>query len=119
LIEDTTIELNMGCRYGLIGRNGCVTNLLTVANHYLGDYNHFSISCGKSTFLKCLAAREIPIPPHFDIYLLAHEAPPGEDSALDYVINSAREEVARIDAEIENILMEEGIECCVVFFFKR
>ena len=65
LIEDTTIELNMGGRYGLIGRNGC----------------------GKSTFLKCLAAREVPIPDHFDIYLLAHEAPPSEDTALDYVIN--------------------------------
>merc|ERR1711871_37600 len=88
LIEDTTIELNMGGRYGLLGRNGC----------------------GKSTFLKCLAAREVPIPDHFDIYLLAHEAPPSEDTALDYVINSAREEVARLDAEIERILTEEGPE---------
>ena len=26
------------------------------------------------TLLKCLAAREIPIPPHFDVYLLDHEA---------------------------------------------
>lgn len=88
LIEDTTIELNMGGRYGLIGRNGC----------------------GKSTFLKCLAAREVPIPDHFDIYLLAHEAPPSEDTALDYVINSARDEVARLDADIERILTEEGPE---------
>ena len=36
LVEDTTIEMNQGSRYGLLGRNGC----------------------GKSTFLKCLAARE-------------------------------------------------------------
>jgi len=93
LIEDTMLELNMGARYGLIGRNGC----------------------GKSTFLKCLAAREVPIPSHFDIYLLAHEAPPGEDSALDYVINSARDEVARIDAEIERILVEEGPESELLF----
>ncbi|KAJ1410915.1 hypothetical protein B484DRAFT_186152 [Ochromonadaceae sp. CCMP2298] len=42
LVEDTTIELNQGARYGLLGRNGC----------------------GKSTFLKCLAAhpQEVPIP---------------------------------------------------------
>jgi ATP-binding cassette subfamily F protein 2 len=93
LIEDTMLELNMGARYGLIGRNGC----------------------GKSTFLKCLAAREVPIPSHFDIYLLAHEAPPGEDSALDYVINSARDEVARIDAEIERILVEDGPESELLF----
>ena len=88
LIEDTMIELNMGGRYGLIGRNGC----------------------GKSTFLKCLAAREVPIPMHFDIYLLAHEAPPEEVTALEYVINSAKEEVARLDAEIERILTDEGPE---------
>lgn len=88
LVEDTIIELNNGGRYGLLGRNGC----------------------GKSTFLKCLAAREVPIPKHFDVYLLAHEAPPSEDTAMEYVINSAREEVARLDQLIENILVEEGPE---------
>lgn len=88
LVEDTTIELNFGSRYGLLGRNGC----------------------GKSTFLKCLAAREVPIPAHFDVYLLAHEAPPSELSALEYVITSAKEEIARIDAMIESILVEEGPE---------
>jgi ATP-binding cassette, subfamily F, member 2 len=88
LVEDTIIELNQGGRYGLVGRNGC----------------------GKSTFLKCLAAREVPIPAHFDMYLLAHEAPPSEMSALEYVINSAVEEVARLDAMIEQILVEDGPE---------
>lgn len=71
LVEDTTIELNQGGRYGLVGRNGC----------------------GKSSFLKCLAAREVPIPSHFDVYLLRHEAPPSERTALEYVIDSARAEV--------------------------
>ena len=88
LVEDTTIELNHGCRYGLLGRNGC----------------------GKSTFLKCLAAREVPIPNHFDVYLLDHEAPPTDDTALEYVINSAKHEVARLDAMVEKILVEEGPE---------
>eukprot|EP01038_Epipyxis_sp_PR26KG_P006661 gene6661-9142_t len=88
LVEDTVIELNQGSRYGLLGRNGC----------------------GKSTFLKCLAAREVPIPKHFDIYLLAHEAPPSDRTALEYVIDSAREEVARLDQMIENILVDEGPE---------
>lgn len=88
LVEDTIIELNQGARYGLVGRNGC----------------------GKSTFLKCLAAREVPIPSHFDIYLLAHEAPPSEMSALEYVVDSAVQEVKRLDQMIENILTEEGPE---------
>jgi hypothetical protein len=65
LVEDTTIELNWGQRYGLIGRNGC----------------------GKSTFLQCVAAREVPIPEHIDTYLLAEEAKPSEATALEYVIS--------------------------------
>lgn len=65
LVEDTTIELNWGQRYGLIGRNGC----------------------GKSTFLQCLAAREVPIPEHIDTYLLAEEAKPSNMTALEYVIS--------------------------------
>jgi len=90
LVEDTTIELNQGARYGLLGRNGC----------------------GKSTFLKCLAAhpQEVPIPDHFDVYLLCHEAPPEDVSALEYVVNSAKQEVERLDAAIEQILVTEGPE---------
>mmetsp|Transcript_2578 Transcript_2578/g.2680 ORF Transcript_2578/g.2680 Transcript_2578/m.2680 type:complete len:614 (-) Transcript_2578:291-2132(-) len=88
LVEDTIIELNQGGRYGLLGRNGC----------------------GKSTLLKCLAAREIPIPSHFDVYLLDHEAAPSEMTALEYVITSAQEEIARLDLMIENILVDEGPE---------
>lgn len=86
LVEDTTIELNAGAHYGLVGRNGC----------------------GKSTLLKCFAAREIPIPEMFDIYLLNSEAPPSEQSAIDYVIDSARDEIARIDAQIELVMENIG-----------
>ena len=60
--------------------------------------------------MKCLAAREIPIPEYFDIYLLAHEAPPTEQTALEYVIDSAKEEVVRIEALIEEILVTVGPE---------
>lgn len=88
LVEDTIIELNHGSRYGLVGRNGC----------------------GKSSFLQCLAAREVPIPAHFDVYLLAHEAPPGEMTALEYVVDSAKSEVARLEAMVDQVLVEEGPE---------
>merc|ERR1719253_103511 len=40
LVKDTAIEFTIGRRYGLIGTNGC----------------------GKSTMLKALANREVPIP---------------------------------------------------------
>lgn len=52
-VSDTSIEFTIGRRYGLLGSNGS----------------------GKSTFLKCLAAREVPIPDHIDIFLLENEAP--------------------------------------------
>ena len=52
----------------------------------------------------------MPIPDHFQTYLLAHEAPPGELSALEYVIDSARQEVEALDSRIENVLVEEGPE---------
>lgn len=47
LISNTDIDLNFGRRYGLIGANGS----------------------GKSTFLECLANREVPIPEHIDVSL--------------------------------------------------
>lgn len=45
LIDNATIELNFGRRYGLIGANGS----------------------GKSTFLASLAERDIEIPEHIDV----------------------------------------------------
>jgi ATP-binding cassette, subfamily F, member 2 len=88
LIDDTNIELNHGARYGLVGRNGC----------------------GKSTLLKCLAAREVPIPDIFDVYLLTGEAEPSEKTALNYVIDSANEEIVKIDHMIEHIMVTDGPE---------
>lgn len=89
LVEDTMIELSVGRRYGLIGRNGC----------------------GKSTFLQTLAAREVPIPEHVDIYLLSEEAQPSQDTALEYVINSAKAEVQRLEDKAEELLTEYGPDC--------
>lgn len=86
LVEDTELELLFGHRYGLIGRNGC----------------------GKSTLLQCIAAREVPIPEHQDLYLLREEADPTELSALDWVLESAKKEVERLEKLAEHLLVEEG-----------
>ncbi|VVT54311.1 uncharacterized protein SAPINGB_P004012 [Magnusiomyces paraingens] len=88
LIQDTTIELNFGRRYGLLGENGC----------------------GKSTLLKAIAAREYPIPEHIDIYLLNEPAEATEFSALEYVVREAEHELKRLEALVEEILEEEGPE---------
>ncbi|CAG8738277.1 26579_t:CDS:10 [Dentiscutata erythropus] len=84
LIENATIELNFGRRYGLIGSNGS----------------------GKSTFLASLAAREVPIPEHIDVYLLNQEADPCDLNAIDYVIRAAKDEIVRLEKEVEDLLTE-------------
>ena len=71
LIHDSTLELNFGRRYGLIGENGC----------------------GKSTLLKAIASGEVCLPNHIDTYLLDKEYPPTDMTALDAVINDAKVEL--------------------------
>eukprot|EP01132_Coremiostelium_polycephalum_P002206 gene2206-2720_t len=88
LLSDTYVEINFGRRYGLLGSNGC----------------------GKSTFLQCLAVRELPIPQHIDIFHLSEEAFPTERSALQTVIDDAEKEVKRLEDEQERLLVEEGPE---------
>ncbi|EMR11291.1 hypothetical protein PNEG_00320 [Pneumocystis murina B123] len=88
LIENATIELNYGQRYGLLGANGS----------------------GKSTFLKSLASRDVEIPYHIDIYLLNQEAEPSEINAIDFIIASAREKVLKIEEEIEKLSTSEDID---------
>eukprot|EP01103_Thecamoeba_quadrilineata_P004890 TRINITY_DN14764_c0_g1_i1.p1 TRINITY_DN14764_c0_g1~~TRINITY_DN14764_c0_g1_i1.p1 ORF type:complete len:573 (+),score=126.21 TRINITY_DN14764_c0_g1_i1:131-1849(+) len=88
LISDTTIELNHGRRYGLLGFNGS----------------------GKSTFLQTLAAREVPIPERIDIYMLNEEAHPSERTALQAVIDEAEKEIKRLEKLEEEVFAEEGAD---------
>jgi ATP-binding cassette subfamily F protein 2 len=88
LIQDGTLELTYGRRYGLLGENGC----------------------GKSTFLKALDKREFPIPEFIDIYLLNEGAPPSDLGALEWVVTEAENEMERLDKEAEEILETDGPE---------
>ena len=88
LITDTTLELNYGRRYGLLGENGC----------------------GKSTLLKAIDKREYPIPEQVDIYLLNEGAPPSDLGALEWVVREAENEMARLDKLAEDILERDGPE---------
>ena len=88
LVTDTTLELNYGRRYGLLGENGC----------------------GKSTLLKSINMREYPIPEHIDIYLLNEGAPPSDLGALDWVVGEAEREMERLDKQAEEILEKNGPE---------
>ena len=88
LITDTTLELNYGRRYGLLGENGC----------------------GKSTLLKAVDKREYPVPEHVDIYLLNEGAAPSDLGALEWVVREAENEMERLDKLAEEILEKNGPE---------
>lgn len=75
LIQDAVLQLNHGRRYGLIGANGS----------------------GKTTLLAAIAARELPIPDHVDIWFLWKEADPEEVTALQAVIDVAAKEYQRLE----------------------
>lgn len=92
LIKDTTIELTIGHRYGLIGSNGS----------------------GKTTFLRSLANREVPIPDHIDIYFLEEEAEPSDLKPIEWVVREAEMEVKRLEALAEILIETEGADAEVV-----
>eukprot|EP00020_Sapocribrum_chincoteaguense_P004926 CAMPEP_0170740634 /NCGR_PEP_ID=MMETSP0437-20130122/5786_1 /TAXON_ID=0 /ORGANISM="Sexangularia sp." /LENGTH=623 /DNA_ID=CAMNT_0011079143 /DNA_START=65 /DNA_END=1936 /DNA_ORIENTATION=- len=85
LVVDSSIEFSYGHRYGIIGPNGV----------------------GKSTFLKALAQREVPIPEFMDIYLLRHEAAPQDKTGMQYIVEEAQAEVERLERTMENLLIDD------------
>ena len=88
LVKDCDIEITIGRRYGLLGQNGC----------------------GKTNFLECIAAREIPIPDHIDIYHLREEAEPTDRSAIQTVIDELANELKRLQKLEEHIMENFGPE---------
>jgi len=81
LVKNTTLSLNNGRRYGLIGANGC----------------------GKSTILKAMAARELPIPKHMDVYRLDGEVDPSDKTALQVVYELGQVEQERLEKQAEEL----------------
>jgi len=70
MLDESEVTLNHGNRYGLIGRNGC----------------------GKSTLMRALGARAIPIPKSIDIFFLKEEIEPSKTvSALEAVMSVDQE----------------------------
>ncbi|KAA0719331.1 ATP-binding cassette sub-family F member 2 [Triplophysa tibetana] len=87
LLMDTSLELNSGRRYGLIGLNGT----------------------GKSMLLSAIGHREVPIPDHIDIYHLTREMAPSEKTALQCVMEVDEERI-KLEKEAERLAHEDS-EC--------
>lgn len=83
MLDGTSIVLNHGNRYGLIGRNGC----------------------GKSTLMKALGARAVPIPAGIDTFHLKEEVEPSDTMTALEAVMSVDEERARLEREAEDLNM--------------
>ncbi|XP_074343650.1 ABC transporter F family member 4 [Apium graveolens] len=81
LLKNTSVKISHGQRYGLVGPNGM----------------------GKSTLLKLLAWRKIPVPKNIDVLLVEQEVVGDDRSAVDAVV-SANEELVQIREEVATLL---------------
>ncbi|XP_021278754.1 ABC transporter F family member 4 [Herrania umbratica] len=77
LLKNASVKISHGKRYGLVGPNGM----------------------GKSTLLKLLAWRKIPVPKNIDVLLVEQEVVGDDRSALQAVV-SANEELVRLREEV-------------------
>ncbi|KAJ7192683.1 hypothetical protein O6H91_Y520200 [Diphasiastrum complanatum] len=80
LLKNATLKIAHGKRYGLIGPNGK----------------------GKSTLLKLLAWRQIPVPKNIDVLLVEQEVVGDDRSALEAVV-SADEELVKLREEANRL----------------
>ncbi|KZT22081.1 hypothetical protein NEOLEDRAFT_1157887 [Neolentinus lepideus HHB14362 ss-1] len=86
ILSGASLTLAHGRRYGLIGRNGV----------------------GKSTLLRHIAMREVPIPPHITILFVEQEVTGDDTSAIDSVLKADvwRDYLMREEAELNAKLLE-------------
>jgi ATP-binding cassette subfamily F protein 2 len=87
LIEEAELTLNYGNRYGYIGRNGC----------------------GKTTFMRVIAARCFPIPDGIDIFHLREEIEASDMTAKEAVmsVDAERAKLEKEADELNDILAED------------
>ncbi|EPS69376.1 hypothetical protein M569_05386, partial [Genlisea aurea] len=86
LLKNTSVKISHGNRYGLVGPNGK----------------------GKSTLLKLLAWRKIPVPKNIDVLLVEQEIIGDDRTALEAVV-SANEELVKLRkdvADLQNVSAE-------------
>ncbi|BAT86710.1 hypothetical protein LR48_Vigan09g276000 [Vigna angularis] len=80
LLKNASVKISHGKRYGLVGPNGK----------------------GKSTLLKLLAWRKIPVPKNIDVLLVEQEVVGDDKTALEAVV-SANEELVKIRQEVTSL----------------
>lgn len=90
LLKNASVKISHGKRYGLVGPNGK----------------------GKSTLLKLLAWRKIPVPKNIDVLLVEQEVVGDDRAALEAVV-SANEELVKFRQEaqrLQDLSLEDGAD---------
>ncbi|KAG4932906.1 hypothetical protein AAZX31_17G109200 [Glycine max] len=87
LLKNATVKISHGKRYGLVGPNGK----------------------GKSTLLKLLAWRKIPVPKNIDVLLVEQEVVGDDKTALEAVV-SANDELVKIRQEVASLQNAASVE---------
>ncbi|PNX95846.1 ABC transporter F family member 4-like protein [Trifolium pratense] len=80
LLKNASVKISHGKRYGLVGPNGM----------------------GKSTLLKLLAWRKIPVPKNIDVLLVEQEVVGDDKTALEAVV-SANAELVKVRQEVADL----------------
>ncbi|EEF44691.1 ATP-dependent transporter, putative [Ricinus communis] len=80
LLKNASVKISHGKRYGLVGPNGK----------------------GKSTLLKLLAWRKIPVPKNIDVLLVEQEVVGDDKTALEAVV-AANEELLKVRQEVASL----------------
>lgn len=70
LIQEVTLTISRGNRYGIIGANGC----------------------GKSSMMYALGHRLVELPKKMSTYYLEGESPPTDKTPLEFILDSVKEE---------------------------
>eukprot|EP01004_Peranema_trichophorum_P001298 NODE_1153_length_2096_cov_63.326913_g973_i0.p1 GENE.NODE_1153_length_2096_cov_63.326913_g973_i0~~NODE_1153_length_2096_cov_63.326913_g973_i0.p1 ORF type:complete len:580 (-),score=120.40 NODE_1153_length_2096_cov_63.326913_g973_i0:297-2036(-) len=99
ILQDATLKLHTGNRYGLLGPNGC----------------------GKSTLLKCLAAGEIQFNSAINHFFVDKEVQASDMSALEAVVSVDKEkELLEEESErLQSIADDPAVEERLTWIFER
>ncbi|KEH42262.1 putative adenosinetriphosphatase [Medicago truncatula] len=81
LLKNASVKISHGKRYGLLGPNGM----------------------GKSTLLKLLAWRKIPVPKNIDVLLVEQEVVGDDKTALEATVVSANVELVKVRQEVADL----------------
>lgn len=86
LFANAQLKLAAGKRYGLVGPNGM----------------------GKTTLMKMVAQKRLPVPGHLHVLLVDQEVPPSEDSCVQSVLGRDVRRKELLEAEAQLVLLLEG-----------